>query len=324
MACDISRIFQTIVHALETTGELSSLRARTDSNSLKNKPQNAFSFWNRASSLRGSLCVLAGYIKRVQQLTGTSLGSSTKQRLHSELTEQVTQMIDQCTTLLLQLKETSRLDELGRVLTNDQKQLKQHRQVVVECLEEEMNKLRRLKDMELERQRHLQELTGSLAGGIRSAPPSKPLTSIPSTDLSIRSGHPPADNQARHRPSQIDEDERSNIEETNLSEAELQAFERENRSIYEHLSEQRDELNLVARAISEISRLNQTLSTHLSEQLEVTQQIGENFTMSTEHIRQGNEFLRNALSNKASAQFWILFTMIVLTFSLHFLDWYYP
>lgn len=57
---------------------------------------------------------------------------------------------------------------------------------------------------------------------------------------------------------------------------------------------------------------------------QATQQISTNLVNTTENVAHGNEQLRAALSNKASMQFWILFVLVVLTFSLHFLDWYYP
>ncbi|KAF5399534.1 hypothetical protein PHET_07303 [Paragonimus heterotremus] len=338
MSCDISRIFHTLVRALETTGEC---RLR-DASPRQGKPIHSFSFSNRAASLRKNLRVLADYIRRVQKLTGDCVGNKFKQKTQADLTEQVTTLIDHCGALLVQLKEISGLDDQsGAPLTQDQMQTRQHRQAIFESLEEELNRLRGLRDLEpmiitrlayvsvfqLERQRHLLELTGSLAAGVRSVP-SACLTTPGTTqgpeyteDSSLRKDHQ-VQNYGGQRG--VTESERDAADDLHLTETERQVFETENHTMYEHLSEQRDELNLVARAISEIGKLNLALSTHLTEQLEATQQMGAVFATSTENVRQGNEMLRSALSTKASVQFWILFTMIVLTFSLHFLDWYYP
>ncbi|KAF8569370.1 hypothetical protein P879_04102 [Paragonimus westermani] len=344
MSCDISRIFRTFVRALETTGE-----CRLRGAHLKQrKSSRSFSFSNRAASLRKNLRMLADYIRRVQKLTGDCVGNKFKQKTLADLTEQVTTLIGHCGALLVQLKEISDLDDQsGAPLTQDRMQTRQHRQAVSESLEEELNRLRRLRDLELlasdrlmtitrltcvsafqlERQRHLLELTGSLAAGVRSVPSARLTTSSTAhgpehtEDSALHSDHQVRNYGDQHG---VTESERHATDDSHLTENERQVFETENRTMYEHLSEQRDELNLVARAITEIGKLNQALSTHLTEQLETTQQMGTVFATSTENVRQGNEMLRSALSTKASVQFWILFTMIVLTFSLHFLDWYYP
>ncbi|KAF7237762.1 hypothetical protein EG68_11583 [Paragonimus skrjabini miyazakii] len=324
MSCDISRIFHTLVRALETTGEC---RLRGASPGQR-KSNQSFSFSNRAASLQKNLRLLADYIRRVQKLTGDCVGNKFKQKTQADLTEQVTTLIEHCGALLVQLDEISGLDDQsGAPLTQDRMQTRQHRQAIFESLEEELNRLRSLRDLELERQRHLLELTGSLAAGVRSVPSARLTT--PSTahgsehteDSSLRKDHQVQNYSDQHG---VTESERHATDDLHLTETERQVFETENHTMYEHLSEQRDELSLVARAISEIGKLNQALSTHLTEQLETTQQMGTVFATSTENVRQGNEMLRSALSTKASVQFWILFTMIVLTFSLHFLDWYYP
>ncbi|CAL8080404.1 unnamed protein product [Calicophoron daubneyi] len=335
MACDVSRTFHTLIRAIQTTREIN----RSEKVRPKKEASNAFSFINRAYSLRKNLLLLADYVKRVQQLTASSVSNTVKQRVHAELTEQVTTLIDQCTALLIQLKEVSRLDDSGSPLSIEHAQLREHRQVVHESLEEQLNKLKELRDLETDRQRHLLELTSSLAAGVRSvgfSAKDSPFAKLPSCESNkfTRGRDEPPEFEVRNRravpstsPSLIPvslEDHSHKDESLNLTDAEVEAFEQENRVMYDHLSGQREEVTQVARAISEIGRLNQTLSMHLTEQLETVQQIGDSFVGCTEQVSQGNEQLRSALSNTASKQFWILFTLIVLTFSLHFLDWYYP
>ncbi|VDP78174.1 unnamed protein product [Echinostoma caproni] len=329
MSCDISRAFHTLIRAIQTTDEI---KQKNNARTRPSKSANTFSFWNRAARLRSNLEVLADYVKRVQQLTATTVGNAFKQRAHSELTNQVTELIEQCTALLIQLKEVSRLNEGGQQLTPSQQQLRQHRQVIYESLELELNKLKKLRDAETERQRHLMELTGSLASGVRSVSPSL----LHFDELHSGTGYDSPYHSVRNRssvvrnrtspPSSLPEPQLSSqvVEQPELTDNEVQTFELENRLLYNHLSGQREDITQVARAITEIGRLNQALSMHLTDQLEATQQISTNVTNATEDVMQGNEQLRAALSNKASMQFWILFVLMVLTFSVHFLDWYYP
>ncbi|CAH8539423.1 unnamed protein product [Dicrocoelium dendriticum] len=318
MSCDITRIFHTLARALEST-EVKVNRSKDPLKVQSSKRTDRLCFWNRAESLRQNLHILANYLKRVRQLTGTSVGNKFKQKSHRDLTEQVTVLIDQCAALLVQLKGVTAKSECPE----GGPQLMQHEQAICDSLEESLNKLRHLRNAEEERQRHLLEITASLATGVRSVSPSL----LKLRDASFKKGEASEqwpDKSNPIIPNMKRPTENHNFLDSNLTEVELQSFERENQMLYQHLSDQRDELHLVARAVSEIGRLNQTLSTHLAEQLETAESIGSHFSTATEHIRQGNEFLQSALSSKATVQFWILFTMIVLTFSLHFLDWYYP
>lgn len=149
MSCDITKIFHTIIRALETTNEDGSFKSLNQA-SKRSTPSDAFSFHNRATSLLANLHSLSEYIKRVQHLTGTTLGSRSKQKMHSELMNQVTSMFDQCTTLLGQLKNVSRFaEDLETTRKDNERQLLQHRSAVFDLLEEKLTELRRLRDMEV-------------------------------------------------------------------------------------------------------------------------------------------------------------------------------
>ena len=50
--------------------------------------------------------------------------------------------------------------------------------------------------------------------------------------------------------------------------------------------------------------------------------IGENLTGTTENLQMANEQIREAIKNNAGFRVWILFFLVVMTFSLLFLDWY--
>lgn len=320
MSCDITRVFHTLARALEST-ELK-LHISRDPQAQPPKQADPLCFWIRAGSLRQNLHILSNYLNRVRQLTGTSVSNKFKQKSHSELTQQVTVLIDQCAMLLVQLKGIAAKGEyFGDESRQNRSQLMQHEQSICELLEEYLSKLRRARDAEEERQRRLLEITGSLGAGVRSVP----LLLL--RDASSKKSEASGQRQSEANPVIQNKEgsiEECNLQDSQLTDAELQSFEHENQTLCKHLDEQRDELHLVVRAVAEIGRLNQTLSTHLVEQLETAQSIGSHFATASEHVRQGNELLHSALSSNATVQFWILFTMIVLTFSLHFLDWYYP
>lgn len=54
----------------------------------------------------------------------------------------------------------------------------------------------------------------------------------------------------------------------------------------------------------------------------MAQRIGEQVVSSTELVREANEHLRQSMDKTRSVRFWIVFLVLILTFSLHFLDWY--
>nr|AAW27133.1 SJCHGC04842 protein [Schistosoma japonicum] len=194
MSCDISPIFASLVSSIKpTTPKLSTLeegkKKVTDklSTKLSSSTGYEFSFQTRAESLHSSLKVLSNYLKRIHQLTAGTLGNSTKQRLHAELTENVTVLIEQCTLLLAQLKDlihtpvtnstedTSRVDKRTKSINNDdddvtnsKNQLVSHRLTIHKLLSEELDSLKKLRESEIKRQQRLVEFSGNLANGVRA------------------------------------------------------------------------------------------------------------------------------------------------------------
>ncbi|CAH8565495.1 unnamed protein product [Heterobilharzia americana] len=345
MSCDISQLFTSIVSSIQPTCKLSNSEKRKSDEQTKSSGlcNDEFSFQTRAKSLHSSLQVLSSYLKRIHQLTSGTLGNPIKQRLHAELTENVNVLIEQCTLLLGQLKDLISTDgsssssgsKLDKPMKSNEErsnrnQLISHRSAIHKLLTEELDNLRKLRAIEMNRQQRLVELSGNLATGIRSVTASGTnisayfkssikKDSIIDTELRKR-GYPHIES-INYRKSQH---KLPTEEVENLNENELRTLEVENRMLYEQFTQEKDELHLVAKNISEIGRLNQTLSEHLAEQLETTEKISDSSVTATEYIRQGNELLREAINSKANIQFWILFILIILTLSLHFLDWFYP
>ena len=58
------------------------------------------------------------------------------------------------------------------------------------------------------------------------------------------------------------------------------------------------------------------------EQKDNIDQIQSHAVATTENVRDGNEELRKAIQRNASIRVYILFFLIVMSFSLLFLDWY--
>ncbi|CAH8595644.1 unnamed protein product [Schistosoma haematobium] len=340
MSRDISPLFTSLVSSIRPTIPELSPTFKEEKKKKKNSPTGfEFSFQTRAESLHSSLKVLSNYLKRIHQLTAGTLGNSTKQRLHAELTENVTVLIEQCTLLLAQLKDlihttkdinqskTSIHDD-SNINNNHNNQLISHRLTIHKLLSEELDSLKKIRESEIRRQQRLIEFSGNLATGVRSvADCGANVTAY----LKRSKKYDNNDTKLRRRGDNKDINKNNDVlnyhesrQEENFTENELRTLEVENQILYQHFTQEKDELHQVAKKISEIGHLNQTLSEHLMEQLETTEKIADSSVTATEYIRQGNELLREAINSKATVQFWMLFILIILTFSLHFLDWFYP
>lgn len=340
MSLDISPLFTSLVSSIKP--KIPELSSTFDEKKIKKISPSGyeFSFQTRAESLHLSLKVLSNYLKRIHQLTAGTLGNSTKQRLHAELTENVTVLIEQCTLLLVQLKDlihtTKDINKINQSTIsihndsniNNNNQLISHRLTIHKLLSEELDSLKKLRESEIRRQQRLIEFSGNLATGVRSVVASG--TNV-TAYLKRSNKYDNSDTQLRRRGNNKDINKPNDVlnyhesrQEENFTENELRTLEVENQILYQHFTQEKDELHQVAKKISEIGHLNQTLSEHLMEQLETTEKIADSSVTATEYIRQGNELLREAINSKATVQFWMLFILIILTFSLHFLDWFYP
>ena len=71
-----------------------------------------------------------------------------------------------------------------------------------------------------------------------------------------------------------------------------------------------------------IAELQSIFTEKVLEQADDIERIHAETVSSTENIKGGNEAVRQAIQNKASYRVYILFVILVFSFSLLFLDWY--
>lgn len=110
--------------------------------------------------------------------------------------------------------------------------------------------------------------------------------------------------------------------ENQLSAEELNEFEQENQLMYSELNSVADEVKQIEGKVVEISQLVDVFSEKILQQSEVIDNIADMAVETTENVKMGNEEVRQAIKNRASFRAWILFILIVCSFSLLFLDWY--
>ncbi|VDL89793.1 unnamed protein product [Schistocephalus solidus] len=323
MSCNISKIFFNTVRALKTSDSGSDSRKSSFSplaSSKCGKPVRANApdvFSTRARGLAGELQVVRDHLSKARVL-GVAVASqdAVRQRLYHELAKQIVDALDQCSQLLSQLRQYSLLTTAGGSDADEvskRPQLQEHQRTVCKLLEESLNALKRERDDQVATYCRRVELTGRLSGAVTKHSGFGSLTSSSST--------------LRHRGQNWLSTEPSvspveAVDVKDLSTNELQALETENAEMYLRLVSEQSEVQQLGTSLSEIGRLQSIITESLVEQAEKAERIGEQIVGSSELIREANEKLREAMDRTKGVRFWILFFMLVLTFSLHFLDWY--
>ncbi|XP_060581906.1 syntaxin-18-like [Ruditapes philippinarum] len=120
---------------------------------------------------------------------------------------------------------------------------------------------------------------------------------------------------SEERPSFNDSDEE-------ISPEEAQMFEEENKSIFEEMNSLSEEISKIQGKVVEIASLQEIFTEKVLQQEEDIVKIADQAVFTTENIKGGNEEIREAMKKNAGFRVWILFFLLVLTFSLLFLDWY--
>lgn len=109
-----------------------------------------------------------------------------------------------------------------------------------------------------------------------------------------------------------------------VSHEEIQMFEQENKKLYEELNSLSDEVRNIEGKVMEISELQKVFTEKVLEQDEEMIRVANTLGRATENVKDGNEELRQAMKNNAGFRIYLLFFLLVLSFSLLFLDWYNP
>ncbi|XP_063779429.1 syntaxin-18 isoform X2 [Pseudophryne corroboree] len=107
-----------------------------------------------------------------------------------------------------------------------------------------------------------------------------------------------------------------------LSPEEIQMFEQENQRLVSEMNSLFDEVRQIEGKVVEISRLQEIFTEKVLQQETEIDNIHQLVVSATENIREGNEDIREAIKNNAGFRVWILFFLVMCSFSLLFLDWY--
>ena len=112
--------------------------------------------------------------------------------------------------------------------------------------------------------------------------------------------------------------------EEELGQEEAAMMEFENERLLEHLSSLNNQVEQVQSKVVKIAELQNIFTEKVLQQADTIELVQADTVASTENVKSGNEAVRQAIQDKATYRVYILFIILVFSFSLLFLDWYNP
>lgn len=118
----------------------------------------------------------------------------------------------------------------------------------------------------------------------------------------------------------IEDDDRT--EEPQLSPEDLQMLEIENKQLMTVFKGLTEEVQQIEKHVYDIAKLQEMFDEKVAEQKNDIERIANTVVGATENVVEANKQIREATQRNAGLRVYILFFLIVMSFSLLFLDWY--
>lgn len=119
-------------------------------------------------------------------------------------------------------------------------------------------------------------------------------------------------------------EDRKPKEDFHFTAEETQMFQEENEMLYNQMNSLVKEIQNIEGKVMEIGQLQEIFHEKVLSQSDQIEGIHTTAVTTTENVNEGNEQIREAIKNSATFRVWILFFLVMCTFSLLFLDWYNP
>ena len=112
--------------------------------------------------------------------------------------------------------------------------------------------------------------------------------------------------------------------EEELSPEDIQMLQSENDQLLNELNNITEEVKQIESKVVHIAELQQIFTEKVLDQDKDLDRLMTTVVGSTENVKEANEQIRQAIQRNAGLRVWILFFLLVMSFSLLFLDWYNP
>ncbi|XP_008318646.2 syntaxin-18 [Cynoglossus semilaevis] len=322
MAVDITLLFKASVKTVKTRNKAIGIGFDSTKDDIfkRNRPKNGFS--PRAKEVITNITKLKDFLlqHRKDYVSAGSLISSDLTRMTDSERDQIDQdaqiFMRTCSEAIKQLR-----NEAEKKVTSAQ--IKEHRGVVLDLIgsylkgvcklysEQRAIRVKRMVD-----KKRLSRLTPEHHKRVekqREVEPAEEKTVKEESSEKNVSDVP--DNTAEHLW------EEGGVEDE-LSPEEIQMFEQENQKLVSEMNSLVDEVRQIEGKVVEISRLQEIFAEKVLQQESEINSIHQLVVGATENVKEGNEDIREAIKNNAGFRVWILFFLVMCSFSLLFLDWY--
>uniref|UniRef100_UPI00398E50B6 syntaxin-18 isoform X2 n=1 Tax=Pristiophorus japonicus TaxID=55135 RepID=UPI00398E50B6 len=327
MAADITLLFRASVKTVKTRNRALGDHGELVKEEILRKGRTRAEFTARAREVLTNISKLKDFLleHRKDYINASSFVMSE----YSSMTDTERDQIDQDAQIFMRACSDA-IQQLRTEATKNviSPQVKEHREGVLDLLEVYLKnvckvyseqraiRVKRVVDKKrLSRLEPEQHSNKKLVSSSERIPPSKPANSeeLDLKDESNDKSFPEVQNNLG-----LWED----AKEDELSPEEIQVFEQENQRLVSEMNSLVDEVRQIEGKVVEISRLQEIFTDKVLQQEKEIDNIHELVVGTTENVKEGNEDIREAIKNNAGFRVWILFFLVMCSFSLLFLDWY--
>ncbi|MBN3326470.1 STX18 protein, partial [Atractosteus spatula] len=326
MAVDITLLFKASVKTVKTRNKAIGVGFDSTKDDILKKTRLKSDFSTKAKEVISNITKLKDFLlqHRKDYVNAGSLISSDYTRMTDNERDQIDQdaqiFMRTCSDAINQLRT-----EAGKKVMSAQ--VKEHRGAVLDLIEDYLKgvcklyseqraiRVKRAVDkkrlLRLEPERHSKLLSSATEKSAQPDPSDEKTLKDNTTDTNV----------AEAQESGVGLWEDGKVEDE-LSPEEIQMFEQENQRLVSEMNSLVDEVRQIEGKVVEISRLQEIFAEKVLHQETEIDNIHQLVVGTTENVKEGNEDIREAIKNNAGFRVWILFFLVMCSFSLLFLDWY--
>ncbi|XP_075870398.1 syntaxin-18 [Nelusetta ayraudi] len=323
MAVDITLLFKASVKTVKTRNKAIGIGFDSTKDEIfkRSRPKNSFS--PKAKEVITNITKLKDFLlqHRKDYVSGGSLISSDLTRMTDSERDQIDQdaqiFMRTCSEAIRQLRH-----EAEKQVTSAQ--IKEHRVVVLDLSDTYLKSVCKIyseqRAIRVKRMVDKKRLS-RLAPEHHSSLNVKPAEGDHTAETPVK--EEPSEKSVLEVPDNSGNawDEGGGVEDE-LSPEEIQMFEQENQRLVSEMNSLVDEVRQIEGKVVEISRLQEIFAEKVLHQETEINSIHQLVVGATENVKEGNEDIREAIKNNAGFRVWILFFLVMCSFSLLFLDWY--
>lgn len=329
---DITALFKASVKTVNLRNkELGAHTKNFSSAPPPKRPKTKSAFCVKAQAVVAQIFKLRGFLleNRKAYLNFSNYLSATPHMTDAERDEIDTgaqKIMVTCSQLIKDLKREIAASEVSQ-------QNIEHREIMLLLIEDYLKSVCKIyseqKAMRVKRTMDMRRLTRLRPDPIHTD--NRLATEIRKSNLSVlnkptdnREGRCDSNESSPMKIQEINGDVNTLTYEEELSPEDIQMFQSENEQLYNELNTLTEEVKQIESKVVHIAELQEIFTEKVLDQDKDLDRLMTTVVGSTENVKEANEQIRQAIQRNAGLRVWILFFLLVMSFTLLFLDWYNP